>query len=145
MAKDTFDRILTSVPLNSTAGRVTSRGAHYDPKIKTTQRAHSDIPTHSDAPSKCVPFRSTDPGAIDLTSRKFGRMTVIGYLGRLNPKNGKKGSWLVRCVCGNYETRMAAGIKKANEEDCCGKCRAWRTTEMRYKKHGSRPIEDFTK
>lgn len=142
MGRDTFDAVLASVPLNGTAGAVTSRGTHYDPKIKVPVRRHSDVPVHSDAPARCIPVPVQ---CADLTGRKFGRFTVIGYLGRLNPTNEKKGLWLVRCICGNYEQRKAAGIKNpANDKDACMKCRHWRGVKRQYERLGSRPIEDFT-
>lgn len=144
MAKNTFDAILASSPLNATAGRVTSRGTHYEQQFTQQVRKYSDLPTHSDAPFKCVPMPIA-PSFVDLTGRKYGRLTVIGYLGRLNPKNQKKASWAVRCVCGDYETRSGAAIKGANESDACRKCIAWRVTQNRYKRQGARPIGDFVR
>jgi hypothetical protein len=143
MSRSAFDAVLASVPQDATAGKVTSRGVHYDPKIDVKARKYSDVPTHSDAPSKCVPVPNV-PNFVNLTGRKFGRLTVVGYLGRLNPKNEKKSSWLCRCVCGDYATRKAASIKNPNNaEDCCAKCLAWRVTKRRYEREGARPVHDF--
>jgi hypothetical protein len=141
--KSNFDAILASTPLNTTAAKVTARGNHYDPEIPQQVRKYSDAPVHSDAPYRCVPIPRGATTFTDLTGRKFGRFTVVGYLGKLNPKNQKKSSWLVRCLCGNYETRHAPAIKIANPDACCLKCMAWQAAKKAYAKKGGRPIHDF--
>lgn len=61
---------------------------------------------------KTIPF----PGPIehDLTGRTFSDLLVIGYAG---PKYNCDGSkWVVRCLCGNYETRRSQRLKKQRED-----------------------------
>ena len=56
------------------------------------------------------------PKRYDLTGVKFGRMSVVGYLGR--------GSWQCRCSCGNFTSRRAKAIRnKNNNVDACVECR----------------------
>lgn len=137
MAKDTFDKILSSTPLNSTAGRVTSKGTHYTPEIEFGTHKHFDAPP----PMKRVPS-----DAEDLTGRKFGRLTVVG-LGDTKRGNGSVGgSWVVRCACGDYEHRRRKAIlNPENTGDKCRVCYDFEVKRKRYDREGSRPIEDFIK
>lgn len=98
-----FDRIASSSPVNADAAKSRAGGgASFDIVI-------APHIVHLDAPMRCVPVpRDTE----DLTGRQVGRLKVIGLLGKLNPKK-KMASWLVRCVCGRYETRKAKSIKAA--------------------------------
>lgn len=100
---------LTHVPLNGTAARVTSKGFQYKP-AKKINAAHWREPP----PTKKWP----DLIENDLTGMKSGRFTVVGYL-RDIPKR-----WLVRCVCGAFESRTAKAVRNPkNEEDRCQICR----------------------
>ena len=97
-------------PVNSTAARVVSRGVHYDSSKKIVQR-HWDVPP----PVRPVP---KDPSLQDLTGVKFGRFTVLGFYAEGN------GLWVVRCACGDYETRRTKSIKNPNnDQDRCENCR----------------------
>lgn len=84
-----MDRIITSKPVNKTAGLVMSRGEHWTPYLKEHTAAHWENPP------KCLPV---DPNRLDHTGTKFGRFTVVGLVSH-KTKN-KKARWLVRCVCG---------------------------------------------
>ncbi|WP_148050978.1 hypothetical protein [Pseudomonas fluorescens] len=53
---------------------------------------------------------------VDLTGRKFGRLTVVGISAEVNAR------WVVRCVCGSYGLRTAKTIKNADQEACCHQC-----------------------
>lgn len=123
--------ITKGAPANKTAALVTSRSrvefdgtAHIDPT-----RLHSETPLPLRMPA--AGFRPED----NLTGRKMGRLTAIGLLDRaalgLNRKTRcKRGaSWVVRCVCGKYETRTkrAFGNPK-NKEDRCEAC--WKVARM---------------
>jgi hypothetical protein len=100
---------LTHVPLNGTAARVTSKGFQYKPD-KKINAAHWREPP----PTKKFPSLSKN----DLTGIKFGRFTVVGYLRDMRKR------WLVRCVCGAFESRTAKAIRNPkNEEDRCQICR----------------------
>lgn len=119
-----FDVLRTSKPVNKTAGLVTSSGIHWNPNLKGNSHARkwADKPTDWLIPIPKSGHRATFE---DLTDRKVGRFTVVGWLGkpgnRTNTHN-RKSAWLVRCVCGNYETRSAKAIKAANPLAACEHC-----------------------
>lgn len=111
-------RIFASNPVNATAARVLGGGVHYDgPAIPENH-------FHSVGPPTIVPPRlhPRTAGFVDLTGHQFGWLTVLGFYGSKNLK--KKALWVVRCNCGNYETRTAKAVKNpANNQDACIKCR----------------------
>ena len=110
---DSLDRVITSDPINRVARRVVQPGTHYDNPVQLNQ-AHWE-----NAPPTTGRFPGTPDG--DLTGTKFGRMEVVGYLA--SGKN-KGAIWLVRCSCGDYETRRSSAIRNgSNSIDCCNKCR----------------------
>lgn len=81
-------------------------------------------------PMKTVKFAAPDH---DLTGRKFGRFTVVGF----SRDYAKK--WVVRCACGDFETRSSKAVKNpANAEDCCTICRKLILTRRahHYRTHG---------
>ena len=111
MSRDN-DFLFTHKPVNKTASRVLSGGEHYEPRKKLNQ-------FHSIAPLPTKSF--SGPKSLDLTGAKFGRFTVIGFLGK---SKARPGLWLVRCACGHYETRRSPAIKNPdNHDDCCSYCR----------------------
>ena len=111
MKKSRIYENATAVPIDRVAARVTAKGVSYEPDKKIDQR-------HWEAPPKVQPVPE---GATNLMGTVFGRFTVIGYF-RSHPKRGS--AWLVRCACGDYETRYKKAIQNpANKEDCCDKCR----------------------
>jgi len=147
MPKNVFDAVLASAPVDMAAVRVTSRGEHYDPKVHVDVHKHAGFLMHSDVPLRCIPIPEAarcNPTFVDLTGRTFGRMTVIGYLGRLRPDGKKKSFWLLRCACGNYEPRRQEKVKIGAADAACKKCLAWRDAKRRYEELGSCPIEKFT-
>jgi hypothetical protein len=115
-----FDRIAASAPLNATAARVTSKGEHYESLKRITQ-------LHWDAPPKMREVTATDleqTSFTDLRGRQFGRLTVLGILAREKTGSTKPNVWVVKCVCGDYESRTGKAIRNpANSDDCCQKCR----------------------
>lgn len=134
MSKDTFDAVLASVPNGATAGRVTSKGTHYTPEIDFRTLNHWDAPP----PTKPLPDVLKDRS---LIGRRVGRLTVVGYLGKFNPK--KKALWLVRCVCGDYESRHSAAIVHPSGGESCRVCSDLVFKRRRYEREGARPVEDF--
>lgn len=112
-----FDKLLASRPVNQAAARVMGAGVHYEPDKAIVQR-------HWTAPPKTIPIPKMVNWQhfVDLTGRVIGRFTVIGYLGKFGQK--KRSRWLVRCVCGDYESRAAKSINNPeNYGDRCEKCR----------------------
>lgn len=110
----TFDRVLASRPVNKRAAIVTSKGVDWQPNVNFNPHGR-----RWDAPPNELLQR---PPGEDLAGRTLGRFTVIGYLGKLNPK--KKAVWLCKCACGNYETRgRRAILAAASPKDACEHCR----------------------
>lgn len=140
MKTTNFDAVLACSPLNATAGAVTSRGAEWAPELKMHEgRVHSKdpLPTMPFSAKKICPQD-------DLTGRKFGRFTVIGFSAVQNPK--KNGTWVVRCACGSYEIRRGKGIKAANDpDDCCVECMHLKIVKRRYERDGAASLETFIK
>lgn len=126
-----FDRIVSSAPLNKQAGIVTSGGEHWEPSKRI-------VNAHWEAPPK---LKTLPIGVPVLTGVRFGRFRVSGLLhDDERPNKGKKAAamWVVKCDCGNYETRSSKAIRnQQNNEDCCQKCRhlAW----MQRRERESRP------
>lgn len=123
----TFDRILTSVPIDKTAARQLSKGEHWEPDVKITQR-------HWDTPPK---LRKKYKGSHSLIGVRSGRLTVVGYFGRKQSPNGKtKGAqsqlWLVKCDCGDFETRTGKALKKKKSgQDRCENCQYFERMKRR--------------
>ena len=100
------------VPVNRVSAVVVGKGFAYKPNKNITQRHWKNL-----QPTKKVNYKETD-----LTGLKFGRFTVIGKYGNFGKK--KKPRWLVRCTCGDYETRTSRAINNPkNNNDCCDYCR----------------------
>jgi hypothetical protein len=110
--KNSFDRIITAAPVNKTAAIVAyGKGESWDPRNKITQ-------AHWEAPPKCDPLPR---GVEDFSGAQTGRLTVIRYFA----SHKRIGAlWLVRCSCGDYETRRTgAFVNPNNSDDRCSKCR----------------------
>ena len=56
---------------------------------------------------------------IDLTGRKFGRLTVEKLLPRIKtPKGVSQVKYLCRCECGNIVEVFAGNLRKGNTRSC---------------------------
>lgn len=120
----------TSGPVNKVAARVMRPGIHYEKDLGDFDKHWQNPPPHY----RFIP-QAGNPQSIDLTGRKFGLFTVVGWLGTKNgPSTGRRkgpdkppkrqGAWLVRCTCGDYEQRTARAIRNpANTGDRCRICR----------------------
>ena len=114
-----WSRISAASAINRTAAVVTA-GSEVEGSFRRPPHDcwHARVPPQTISPRY---FPDVATGFEDLTGRQTGRLTVIGYLGKQNPK--KKARWLVRCACGDYEVRHAAAIKAAaSGDDCCWNC-----------------------
>lgn len=116
----TFERLLTSKPVDRLAARQLSRGIEWRPNFAGNPHARkwSDKPTDWLIP---IPKDGHRGSFEDMTGRTLGRFTVVGWLGKPNRKT--KSVWLVRCTCGNYETRGARAIKGGWPHDACEQCK----------------------
>lgn len=117
--KENLNKVASSEPINKTAMLVTLKGVEYvTPKTVKKHKVFSENP---------LPTRPVCKHGIDLTGKKFGRLEVVGlYVKRKIYGNGKRkqGIWVVRCCCGNYETRTARGLRGHGEQQnlMCIKC-----------------------
>jgi hypothetical protein len=106
----------TLTPVNKDAGRSIGGGFEYTPNKQITQR-------HFQAPPRMRPIPRAargNPGFLDLTGVCFGRFVVLGLLA----EDTKQTLWVVRCSCGDYETRRSKSIRNPrNTTDCCEYCR----------------------
>ncbi len=130
-----YDFIATGSPVNGTASRVLQKGEHYEPQIRI-DHAHSRSPL----PGKDFEGEEND----NLVGRIFGRFTVVGYAGRKRPKKAwmvhKDYLWVVRCSCGDYETRWTRSfLNKKNVDDKCAYCDelAYLRKNERWRRTGS--------
>lgn len=100
-----WDALLASDPVNTGAAKdAAAKGINFDP---TKRIREWDL--HSHAPIKTKRVRS----GIDLTGHRCGRLTVIGLadLPNRGKANGARAAWVVRCICGYYETRSAKALR----------------------------------
>lgn len=98
MAESVFDKLAGRVAVNKqSAQSAFGSGTHYTPKYNPSRMTSADP-----LPLKPVPVNCD---AADLVGTQYGRLTVLGLL------DAPGGKWVVRCVCGNYETRKAKSIR----------------------------------
>lgn len=143
-----FDAIAASVALDSTAGRVTARGDHWEPR-----KPRPESISHWDAPPPMRSFVTPNGGAnVDLTGTRFGRFTVVGLLAEAGGKN-RGDRWVVRCACGDYEVRspkairlILAGFGELERNPMAGRCYDCMQLEKiknDYRKKGSASLSTF--
>ena len=106
-------------PVDKKAALVISRGAHF-----VSAKQYGCLV--SDTPPPSVPRPLAVP---DLAGKRFGRMTVVAYCGRVK-KQSSGGHfktffyWSVRCDCGKYSMRRHRSIlRPTNDRDACEECR----------------------
>ena len=114
-----------SIPINKTAARVISKGVNYVPPLKKVETIY-----FSKTPSPTTPFVGKPEH--DLTGKKVGDLTVIGWIKSPNPN--KNGKWLVRCACGWYEHRTGKSLKRS-VFDHCRDCRKREYIRRAYQRH----------
>uniref|UniRef100_A0A6M3XM73 Uncharacterized protein n=1 Tax=viral metagenome TaxID=1070528 RepID=A0A6M3XM73_9ZZZZ len=106
-------QIASRSPVNKTASMVTQKGIHFEPKSKRNW-----VHEHWDVRPQTIPV----PRHIkDRTGQKHGTIEVVGLLDL--QKNRKGNKWLVRCLCGSYESRRALTLNKKSDDDCCQYCK----------------------
>lgn len=115
-------------PVNKTAAIILSKGQRYKETVKIAC-AHFEV---------CPPLRKIPWNAPKLVGMRNGRLTVVGlYADGIS-------AWVVRCDCGDYETRTAKAIRNPkNFGDRCVKCRKIASERASYEwlKTGIRPDE----
>lgn len=58
------------------------------------------------------------PNIIDLTSQRFGKLTVIKYAGRRKCGNQFKILWLCKCDCGNEKEIPSSDLRNGHSTSC---------------------------
>jgi hypothetical protein len=122
-----IEKIIISIPINRMAAIVTSKGVEFRIENKDKKRTFNE---------NILPVKKIDDALknsdsfIDLTGSRFGSLTVVGLYDKpWRVKKSSYGLWVVRCVCGNYETRTSRAIKnqlKLNYDDACCLCLKYR-------------------
>lgn len=128
-----FDIIAPLMPFDKTASMVAGKGEHFEWEPENRDKIHSRDPIATRLPEA---KERNQPGFLDLKGIKIGRFTVIGIAADLKTCNGQ--NWVLRCVCGSYETRKAKYIKSCaagdqNHEPMCDWCR--KTNRLRMGLH----------
>ncbi len=79
----------------------------------------------------------TKPFRIDLTGKRYGRLTVLGYAGDRQCGKLRNKLWRVRCDCGTELVVLSGNLncKKSGRTQSCG-CRARELSSARAKTHG---------
>lgn len=137
-ARVDFDTVAPLIPFDKTAGHVAARGERFE-WAPSPGNSHSADPITYRAPNR---EERIMPQFIDLTGKRTGRLTVLGVAAEI-PSNGNGQRWVVRCVCGAYETRKAKSIKKfmagewtGDRPPMCGWCE--NTNRLRDGRHSKR-------
>jgi len=113
----TWDRIITSSPVNKTAALQAAPGEHWEPAVSIMNH-YAEPPTMKPV-TQCM---LTD-NFTDFTGRKFGRLTVLGLMQKASKNT--KASWVCRCTCGDYCTKTARNLKASTnggDNFMCGRC-----------------------
>jgi hypothetical protein len=58
----------------------------------------------------------------DMTSKVFGRLTVIGVFPAIGKNKSRKTTWVTRCKCGRYEVYKGSTLRNGTVS-CCSECR----------------------
>ncbi len=105
------------IPINSTAGKVTSKGDHWE--FKTEQNnLEWDI---------CPPLLSLKdyPNTVNIIGRVSDRITIIGLYEKVKRGDAAGNKWIGRCCCGKFVVKRSKhfnqGVKKGHR-NCCLQC-----------------------
>ena len=108
-------------PIDRVALRVVQPGIHYTPNGLKTFLA--------DFEGESPPAVNVPADTQDLTGLSIGQLVVVRYLGDNieRGRNKRYSRWLVRCLCGAYEHRKGASLRRVassadSEADRCWEC-----------------------
>lgn len=109
-----WEKLAVSRPVNKTAATVAGGTSQARAPVAIVPESRQ----HWQTPPRTIQI---EPNEADLTGRRFGRMVVVGKFSRGEGK--LKPTWLVRCACGDYETRKSRAINNPiNTDDKCVQC-----------------------
>ena len=119
----TWDRILTSMPLNKEAATVT--GESREPVgFRGLNLAEKD-PWLQDGPHPLRPV-PPHPNLMDLTGIRVGRFLIRGLVEGASKSDTTGALWAVRCDCSAYTARRARSLRKmianGGERAMCAEC-----------------------
>jgi hypothetical protein len=121
-------------PSDKVAGRVSSKGEHFEWAPNQPTKVHSADPLPIRMPT---PHELGQPTFIDLKGQRIGRLAVLGISAAFVSTAGM--NWVVRCVCGSYETRKAkyikacmAGNNPGDGEAMCDWCNKTRKLQLGF-------------
>lgn len=131
-ARVDMDAVAPLHPSNKTAALVAGQGEHFEFTPSAPGKVHSELPLAVRGPSAAEKLL---PTFVDLTGATIGRLKVTGIAAEITSTNGT--CWVVRCVCGAYETRKAKFIKSCiggnnpgDTEPMCDACGYTRKLQM---------------
>jgi hypothetical protein len=121
MKATAWDKILTSAPLNADAAKARDgKGEHWTPEVHRPDTARR---SHAPFPMKRV--KAMYAGA-DITGLVVGKLRVVGLADIPGKSKKQPAAWVVRCVCGYYETRSAKALRSpeyaASGRAMCTEC-----------------------
>lgn len=118
MKGSSWDKVVSSAPINKDAAIARDGGG----TSWTPERALEASFVRSHAPIPIKPRKAT--WMLDLTGLKVGKLTVLGVADFPNRSERSPAAWVVRCVCGYYETRKAKTLRKPGyaERAACSEC-----------------------
>lgn len=118
MKGSSWDKVVSSAPINKDAAIARDgSGTSWTPERTlepTFVRSHAPIPIK----------RRKETWGVDLTGMKVGKLTVLGVADFPGRSQKSLAAWVVRCVCGYYETRKAKTLRKPGYADkaACSEC-----------------------
>lgn len=114
-------------PVNNLARTVIDGPSeHHDYQVK----GHPDS-------SNPLPLSPLPSDIENLTGRKCGWLTVVGYHGFKTKCSGRTviHKWVVRCVCGTYSIRKGQSIRRdSNPNQACERCERIQKLRRGYEK-----------
>lgn len=127
-----FDAVAPLMPYDKTASMVAGKGVHFEWEPSNAGKVHSSEPLTTRLPNQNELMHASFR---DLKGIKIGRLTVMGIAADVISSSGQ--NWVVRCVCGAYETRKARFIKACvsgdnpgDNEPMCDSCGYTRRLQM---------------
>jgi hypothetical protein len=80
--------------------------------------------------------------ALDLTGKKFGKLTVIEFAGHQN--NTKQRQWLCYCECGNQKVIRRDHLTKGYTKSCGCEWHSSKSTHNSWRGYEEIPLDFFT-
>lgn len=125
LVSNIWDRLGTLTPTRDAAVAIRTETRDDDPCGDDAPTAGGHVLLAPPAMRPVDEVLSRSPGMVDLTGRRFGRLTVIALKAK-DPSDGKCAPtrWVCRCDCGNYTLRRHNKIAKKgpDAEEACPVC-----------------------